>query len=48
MHLRRLLYGQGLLEYALLIVLVAIVVLTVLSTLGVAIGNIFNNIVVNI
>ena len=36
--------GQGLVEYALIIVLVAIAVVTLLSTLGGDIGNVFNNI----
>jgi pilus assembly protein Flp/PilA len=37
--------GQGLVEYALILVLVAIVVIVVLALLGPAIGNIFSNIV---
>jgi pilus assembly protein Flp/PilA len=36
--------GQGLLEYALIIVLVAIVVIVVLTLLGPIIGNMFTNI----
>ena len=36
--------GQGLVEYALILVLVAIVVIVVLSLLGPAIGDIFSNI----
>jgi len=36
--------GQGLVEYALLLVLIAVVVIATLSLLGPAIGNIFNNI----
>ena len=36
--------GQGLVEYALILVLVAIVVIVVLALLGPAIGNIFSNI----
>jgi pilus assembly protein Flp/PilA len=36
--------GQGLVEYALIILLVAIVVIAALLLLGPAIGNIFNNI----
>ena len=36
--------GQGLVEYALIIVLVAIAVITLLTTLGGDIGNVFNNI----
>ncbi|MHB0923289.1 MAG: pilus assembly protein [Bellilinea sp.] len=37
--------GQGLVEYALILVLVAIVVIVILSIMGPAIGNIFSNIV---
>ena len=40
--------GQGLVEYALILVLVAIVVIVILALLGPAIGNIFSNIVSNI
>ena len=40
--------GQGLLEYALVIVLVAIVVMAVLLLLGPGIGNMFNNVIANI
>ncbi|MBC8097800.1 MAG: Flp family type IVb pilin [Armatimonadetes bacterium] len=36
--------GQGLVEYALILVLVAVVVIVILSLLGPAIGNIFSNI----
>lgn len=36
--------GQGLVEYSLIIVLVAIVVLVALALLGPAIGNVFSNI----
>ena len=36
--------GQGLVEYALILVLVAIVVIVVLTLLGPAIGNIFSQI----
>jgi len=36
--------GQGLIEYALIIVLIAIVVIAALLLLGPAIGNIFNSI----
>jgi pilus assembly protein Flp/PilA len=36
--------GQGLVEYALILVLVAIVVIVVLALLGPAIGQIFSNI----
>jgi len=37
--------GQGLVEYALILVLVAIVVIVILALLGPAIANIFSNIV---
>jgi len=37
--------GQGLVEYALILVLVAIVVIAILLLLGPIIGNIFSNIV---
>jgi len=37
--------GQGLVEYALILVLVGIVVVVILSVLGKSIGNIFSNIV---
>ena len=37
--------GQGLLEYGVIIVLVAIVVMAVLLLLGPSIGNMFSNIV---
>ena len=37
--------GQGLVEYALILVLVAIVVIAVLTLLGPAIGNIFSTII---
>ncbi|MFQ6099713.1 MAG: pilus assembly protein [Anaerolineae bacterium] len=37
--------GQGLVEYALILVLVAIVVIVILAILGPSIGNIFSNIV---
>ncbi len=37
--------GQGLVEYALILVLVALVVIVVLSLLGPSIGNVFSNIV---
>ena len=40
--------GQGLVEYALILVFVAIVVLVILVLLGPAIGNVFSNIVANI
>jgi pilus assembly protein Flp/PilA len=37
--------GQGLVEYALILVLVSIVVIVILAVLGPALGNIFSNIV---
>lgn len=40
--------GQGLVEYALILVLVAMIVIVVLMFLGPEIGNIFSNIIVNI
>jgi len=40
--------GQGLVEYALILVLVALVVIVVLAVLGPSIGSAFSNIVANI
>jgi pilus assembly protein Flp/PilA len=40
--------GQGLVEYALILVLVAIVIIVILSVLGPAIGNVFSQIVKSI
>lgn len=40
--------GQGLLEYAMLIVLVAVVVIILIAILGTSVGNLFSNIVINI
>ena len=37
--------GQGLVEYALILVLVALIVIVILALLGPAIGNIFSNVV---
>jgi pilus assembly protein Flp/PilA len=37
--------GQGLVEYALLLVMVAVVIITVLLLLGPVVGNVFSNIV---
>jgi len=37
--------GQGLLEYALILVLVAIIVVAILLLLGPVIGNLFSNVV---
>lgn len=40
--------GQGLSEYALILVLVAVVVIVALALLGPQIGNIFSNLVHNL
>ena len=40
--------GQGLVEYALILVLVAVVVIVILALLGPAVGNIFSNLVSNL
>ena len=40
--------GQGLVEYALILVLVAIVVIAILTLLGPTIGNVFSSIIVQI
>jgi len=37
--------GQGLVEYALILVLVAIVVIVILALLGPAIGQVFSNLI---
>jgi pilus assembly protein Flp/PilA len=37
--------GQGLVEYALILVLVAIVVIAILTVLGPQIGNVFSDVV---
>ena len=37
--------GQGLVEYALILVLVAVVVIAILTLLGSAIGNTFSSII---
>ena len=44
----RLMEGQGLVEYALILVMVAVVVIVILALLGPAIGNVFSNIVAGI
>jgi pilus assembly protein Flp/PilA len=36
--------GQGLVEYALILVLVAVVVIAILTLLGPAVGNVFSDI----
>ncbi len=40
--------GQGLVEYALILVLVAVVVIAVLLLLGPAVGDVFSNIISNL
>ncbi len=40
--------GQGLVEYALILVLVAIVVIAILLLLGPIVGNVFSNLVANL
>ena len=40
--------GQGLMEYALILVTVALVVFAVISLMGPVIGNMFSNVVANI
>ena len=40
--------GQGLVEYALILVLVAVIVIAILLLLGPIIGNVFSNIIVQI
>jgi pilus assembly protein Flp/PilA len=40
--------GQGLVEYALILVLIAIVVIIIVSVLGTSIGNVFSTIVSNL
>jgi pilus assembly protein Flp/PilA len=40
--------GQGLVEYALILVLVAIVVIVILVILGPAVANVFSNIISNL
>ena len=40
--------GQGMVEYGLILLLVAIIVIVILALLGPAIGNIFSDAVANI
>jgi pilus assembly protein Flp/PilA len=40
--------GQGLVEYALILVLVAVVVIAVLLLLGPQVGNVFSTIITNL
>ncbi len=44
LSIRRFVKGQGLVEYALLLVLVSIVVIILLAILGESVGNVFQNI----
>jgi pilus assembly protein Flp/PilA len=44
-HTRKFNEGQGLVEYALILVLVAVVVIFIMSVMGSTMGNIFSNIV---
>ena len=37
--------GQGLVEYALILMLIAVVVIVVLALLGPAVGNMYSNVV---
>jgi Flp pilus assembly pilin Flp len=48
MQLRNPAAGQGLVEYALVIMLVGIVVVFMLAILGPAVSNLFSNVVANI
>ena len=41
-------HGQGLVEYALLILLVGIAVIVMLTLFGSGVGNMFNNIIANV
>lgn len=40
--------GQGLVEYAMILVLVAVMVIIILAMFGTGVGNMFSNIVSNI
>ena len=40
--------GQGLVEYALILVMVAVVVIAILLLLGPVVGNLFSNIIMSI
>ena len=40
--------GQGLVEYALILVLVAVVIIVILALLGPAVGNMFSSVIQNI
>ncbi len=40
--------GQGIVEYALILVLVAVTVIVIMALTGPAIGNVFSNLYVNL
>jgi pilus assembly protein Flp/PilA len=40
--------GQGLVEYAMILALVAVIIVVILALLGPAIGNMFSNVIVQI
>ena len=40
--------GQGIVEYALLLVMVTFIVIVILAMLGPAIGNVFSNLYTNV
>jgi len=40
--------GQGFLEYAMLLVLIAVIVIFVLTIFGSSVGNIFSNVISNV
>lgn len=40
--------GQGMVEYALILILVALIVIVILAIFGPAVGNMFSNVVSNI
>jgi pilus assembly protein Flp/PilA len=40
--------GQGLVEYAMLILLVALAVIVLVSLFGASVGNMFSNVIANI
>lgn len=45
MDLTRKQSGQGLVEYAFILVMIAVIVIVILALLGPAIGNVFSNII---
>ena len=47
MHPDKLQRGQGLVEYALILVLVVLVVIIILSLFGESVGSVFSNIIEN-